>query len=278
MKASTLAILLAVFTTVLSVVVGVQAGMLYARGWRVAWGNAPEWVAAFGTVVAIIAVLVAALGYRLDVRTRTEDEHQRTLTKRRQQAELVSGWFVHFGSVHLSPQIGDEPRQPIKVTRVGLINASQVVVYDLFAVAVCRHSTDVTPVVTGPPVQTKQPDGTRVITVGMGGVAPVEWDQRRDRIAAGWLNVVQPGDWTVEIRLASPSASPDGLHLFFRDHQGVYWWRHANGALNEVLAPGPELKGDRQAQLRRIEQILGEDETDAQLTYLMLKPLKVDRQ
>lgn len=60
----------ALIALVLGVVVVVQAVMLHTQGWRVQLGNVAEWVAALGTVVAIVAVLIAALGYRHDVRTR----------------------------------------------------------------------------------------------------------------------------------------------------------------------------------------------------------------
>jgi hypothetical protein len=140
-------LMFALISLALGVVVVVQAVMLHTQGWRVQLGNVAEWVAAFGTVVAIAAVLFAALGYRHDVRTRAEDERQRIATERRQQAELLSGWFVHFGSARHGPQIGNVPPEIINVTQVGLINASQVVIYDLFVVALCRPKSEPMPMV-----------------------------------------------------------------------------------------------------------------------------------
>jgi NAD/NADP transhydrogenase beta subunit len=81
-----LAVVFGVLAMVLGVVVVVQAVMLHAEGWHIAMGTVPEWLAAFGTVVAIAAVLVAALGYRHEVRSRTQDERQRREVARRQQA------------------------------------------------------------------------------------------------------------------------------------------------------------------------------------------------
>jgi hypothetical protein len=91
------AILFAALAIALGVVVLVQAVMLHARGWRIALGTLPEWFSAFGTIAAIAAVLVATLGYRHEVRSRTQDEELRREAARRQQAELLSGWLINHG-------------------------------------------------------------------------------------------------------------------------------------------------------------------------------------
>lgn len=252
----------------------IQAGMLNAK-WKLDLGNVPDWIAAFGTVVAIVAVLFAALGYRHDVRTRADDERQRRTTERRQQAELLSAWFVHFGSARLGPKIGSAPPELINVTQVGLINASQVVIYDLFVVAQCRHNPYPIPTVVNFDPRTdvvRRSDGSpEGVAIQMGSIEPVEWERSRDCLAVGWAKVIAPGRWSVELRLATTSVTPSQLHLFFRDHRGAYWWRDATGNLTELPAPADEQ--NRQTRLREIEKVLGEDPTDASVRFLSLKPL-----
>ncbi|ORA08050.1 hypothetical protein BST14_25175 [Mycobacterium arosiense ATCC BAA-1401 = DSM 45069] len=260
---------------VLAVVVGVQAVMLHTQGWRVQLGNVAEWVAALGTAVAIVAVLFAALGYRHDVRTRVEDEKQRAAVERRQQAELLSGWFVHYGSARQGPQMGNASPEIINVTQIGLINASQVVVYDLFAAALCRHQSHPTPMVVNfdeASAVVRRPGGAiQSVAVEMGFVPPVEWEARRDRLAVGSAKVLAPGRWSVELRLGTTSVVPSELHLFFRDHRGVYWWRDAVGHLTEMPAPVDDQ--NRKSRVRLIEEALGEEPTDARVGVLSPKPL-----
>jgi hypothetical protein len=265
----------ALIALVLGVVVVVQAVMLHTQGWRVQLGNVPEWVAALGTVVAIVAVLFAALGYRHDVLTRVEDEKQRVVTERRQQSELLSGWFVHYGSARHGPQIGDAPREVINVTQIGLINASQVVVYDLLVVALSRWKSYPTPMVVNFDESTavvRRPGGAiQSVAVEMGFIPPVEWERRRDRLAVGSAKVLAPGRWSVELRLGTTSVEPNELHLFFRDHRGVFWWRDAIGNLTEV--PAPVDPQNREIRVRLIEETLGEEPTDARVSVLSPKPL-----
>lgn len=265
----------ALIAVALGVAVVVQAVMLHTQGWRVQLGNVAEWISAFGTAGAITAALYAALGYRHDVRTRAEDERQRIATERRQQAELLSGWFIHFGSVRPGPKIGDAPRENINVTQVGLINASQVVVYDLFIVATCQWKPEPTPVVLNFDPQTgvaRRPDGSvESVSAEMGWVAPVEWERSRDVLAVGWAKVAGPGRWSADLRLGSASVTPKELHLFFRDHRGVHWWRDAIGHLTEM--PAPVGHQNRQARLREIEEAVGEEPTDVRVSLLALKPL-----
>lgn len=259
----------------LGVVVGVQAVMLHTQGWRVQLGNVAEWIAAIGTVVAIVAVLFAALGYRHDVRARVEDENQRITSERRQQSELLSGWFVHFGSARYGPRIEDAPAEIINVAQVGLINASQVVIYDLFVVALCRWQPHPTPVVVNfdeSKLVGRRSEGLiEKVAVQTQLIPPVEWDRPRDCLAVGSAKVVAPGRWSIELRLATTSVVPDKLHLFFRDHRGVHWWRDAIGQLTEL--PVPVDDQNRAARVRLIEKVLGEEPTDATVGVLALKPL-----
>jgi hypothetical protein len=132
----------------------------------------------------------------------------------------------------------------INVTQIGLINASQIVVYDLFLVALCQHTSHPTLIAVDLDERTdvvRRRDGSiQSVAVGMGFIEPIEWERRRDSLAVGWAKVVAPGRWSVELRLATTSVQPDQLHLFFRDHRGVYWWRDATGNLTELPAPRDE--------------------------------------
>jgi hypothetical protein len=105
----------------------------------------------------------------------------------------------------------------------------------------------------------------------MGFIPPVEWERRRDSLAVGWAKVIAPGRWSVELRLGTTSVDPSQLHLFFRDHRGVYWWRDAIGQLTELPAPVDDQ--NRESRLRLIEEALGDERTDARVNVLSLKPL-----
>lgn len=100
-----LAVVSAVLAVALGVTVGVQAAMLHTRGWRVAWGTLPDWLAAGGGVATVGALVVAWLVYRHDIKSRRDDERQRVAVERRRQAELLSAWFIHYGSPRLSAPI-----------------------------------------------------------------------------------------------------------------------------------------------------------------------------
>ncbi|WP_133054444.1 hypothetical protein [Mycolicibacter algericus] len=77
--------MLTVATLMLGVVVAVQAAMLHARGWRIALGSVPEWLAAFGTFAAFGALLIAAREWRAgqDERRSLEDERRAADAERR---------------------------------------------------------------------------------------------------------------------------------------------------------------------------------------------------
>lgn len=83
--ASWIAAVLAFSTFVLAVIVGILAGTLYARGWRLALGTVPEAVAAIGTVAAL---LVAIGVWQHDITTRRADELDARQAKER--AELAA--------------------------------------------------------------------------------------------------------------------------------------------------------------------------------------------
>lgn len=161
------------------------------------------------------------------------------------------------------------------MTQIGLINASQVVIYDLRVVAVCRKKSHPTPMVIDFDERTavvRRPDGgIQSVAVEMGFIPPVEWERRRDRLAVGSAKVVAPGRWSVELRLGTTSVEPNELHLFSCDHRGVYWWRDAIGNLTELPAPVDDQ--NREIGVRLIEEVLREEPTDTRVTILSLKTL-----
>jgi hypothetical protein len=60
-----LAIGFGVSTLALGVVVGVQAAMLHAEGWRISIGSLPEYVAATGIVATAVSAVVAVRTLRM---------------------------------------------------------------------------------------------------------------------------------------------------------------------------------------------------------------------
>lgn len=252
-----------VLSLILVGVVIVQATMLHARGWRIVGGTLPDWLEALGGIATVLALIVAWRVYRHDVSARADDKVKRALDERRRQAELLTGWFIHGGGARLRPRIADGtrpgpipagmPQEVINVAEVGLINASQVIVYDLIVAAVCEPSPPI-PVIYGP--------------ADIQMTEPVEWNPERDTLARGRAKVLAPGQWSVDLRLATTSVKPTALHLFFRDHQGVYWWRDARGRLTEQVPPPDDGRGRE----RQIAEALGEP-TDGRVRDLAVRPL-----
>lgn len=82
--AGKLAIGFAIATVALLVLVGVQATMLYIRGWRVTWGSMPEWLAGLGAVAAFGVVWFAAQEWRsgqAERRDREADQARRVVAE-----------------------------------------------------------------------------------------------------------------------------------------------------------------------------------------------------
>jgi hypothetical protein len=256
--------ILAVVVASLAAVVFVQAVTLCAQGCVVAWQVTSQLLAALGGIATAGTLLVAWLVYRRDQKNRANDERHRETVERRRQAELLSGWFINIGSAKLKAPIPDgtvpgtvqwdPPREVVNHAAVGLINASQVVVYDLIVAAIC-----------GP----HQPLPIAYSSTDIRISEPVEWNEERDRLARGRANVLPPGQWTVGLRLATASLVPTDLHLFFRDHQGAYWWRNATGKIAEM--PPPDGR-DPRSRDRQIAEALGVP-TDGRVRFLVVKPL-----
>jgi hypothetical protein len=169
--------------------------------------------------------------------------------------ELLSGWLINHGGARHGARIGDVPPKVVNLADAGLINASQVVVYDVIVVAVCEHHDPL-------PVAYSMSD--------IRFTDPVPWDPKRDRLACGRAKVLPPGHWKVALRLATTSLAAMDLHLFFRDHQGVYWWRDASGQIREQPPPPDDRNG--KGRIRQIEVALGEGPTDGRVGILVPKP------
>lgn len=252
----------------LGVGVIVQAVMLHVRGWRPQWGNVAEWFGAAGAIATVLALVVAWRVYQADKTARTDEDTRREDAEQRRQAELISGWFINYGSAKLARPIPDgtqpgttwdpPPAEVVNHAHVGLINASQVVIYDVVVVAICQRAPGPLPFHNGEDFVLSH---------------YVEWSEERDRLAQGSANVLAPGWSKVELRLATASLRPDQLHLFFRDHQGTYWWRDHIGKLTKMTTP---VDSDPKARNRQIAEALGVA-TDGRVGILMVKPLKENR-
>lgn len=244
----------------LAVVFGIAAAgeriELDNRHFHIEWGNAAEWAAGIGTVLAFAAT-VYVFGYRT---------RERRLADRREQAGLITAWITPWvGEITPTYKVFREDRggEFVTITRVNIINASPSVIYDLVAVVTCEHSDKPIPVFD---------PGTATSTMWQPPSTP--WEPRRDRLARAQARALPPGRWKAAVELPSPSVRPKDLNLFFRDHRGVYWRRDPLGQLIEQAAP-PQDK-DGKGRLRQIEHELGEGPSDAPLRVLVLKPPTTD--
>jgi hypothetical protein len=198
--------------------------MLHTRGWRIALGTLPEWFAAFGTLVAIGAVLVAALGYRHQVHSHTEDEQQLRQAERRQQAETITAWMGGQTAVYREVIRGQGPVMACTV-QVNILNASPSVVYDVVVAVICKHSERPTLVNTAEGIAQSH----------------TAWNPQRDRLALGRAEAVPPGPWRVRVKLAHESVIAEHVHLFFRDHRGVTGTPSATRRQASPVISGDEL-------------------------------------
>ena len=80
---------------------------------QIQWGNASEWFGAIGTVLAFVAGVVVI---RRHSRWRRRDEARRRDELRKQQAELITGWW------------------DVDTSELELINNSRGIVYHVVAV------------------------------------------------------------------------------------------------------------------------------------------------
>jgi hypothetical protein len=257
-----LAIALAVLAVLLGVVVTVQAVMLRAQGWRIVPGTVPDWFSAAGAVATVGALVVAWRVYRHDVDSRREDRGHRYLAERRQQAENITAWPGSQTAVEREVIAGQGPVVTSTV-QVNILNASPSVIYDVIVVTTNRHS--------GHPGLINSPIGVSVApNLANVRFEEFDWLPNRDRLARGRAQVVPPGRWRVSVKLAHPCVVAEEVHLFFRDHRGVYWWRDADGQLTELPAPPNR---DRDGRKQQIEDALGEGPSDSGLGILIPKPL-----
>lgn len=256
------AIVFAVATLGLSVAVVLQALMLYAQGWRAAWGTVPDWLAAVGAFATVLALVVAWRVYRHDVDSRRDDRERQDRTERRQQAENITAWLGSQTAVE-KEVIAGKGLEIVSAVQVNILNASPSVIYDVIVVTKNRHS--------GHPGLISSPNGMSIApNLPKIRFEEFDWVDRRDRLARGRAQVVPPGAWRASVKLAHPSVVAEEVHLFFRDQRGVYWWRHADGQLAEQPAP---LSRDRDGRKQQIENVLDEGPSDSGLVVLIPKPL-----
>jgi len=251
-------IVFAVATVVLGVAVAVQAVMLHNQGWRVVPGSVPDWFGAVGALATVLALVVAWRVYRHDINSRHEDRERQDHAERRQQAENITAWLGSQTAVEKEVVQG-QGLQVVSTVEVHILNASPSAIYDVIAVTTNRHS--------GHPGIINSPRGESIAP----NLAPVrfeefDWQPRRDRLARGRAQVVPPGRWQASVKLAHAAVAAEDVHLFFRDHRGVYWWRHADGQLSDQPAPPNRHRDGRKQQ---IEDALGEGPSDSGLVILM---------
>jgi hypothetical protein len=240
------AVALAGLALVLGFVVVVQAMMLHAQGWRVAMGTMPDWLVAAGAVATVGTLVVALLVYLRDANT-----------ARRQQAEAILAWTGSQRNLY-AEVIRGQGSIMASTVEVNLLNASPAVLYDLVVVVLGRHAPTAT-----------------LVNVGDQGMSALreDWEQRRDRLAAGRAKVLPAGSWQVRVKLAHPSVIADEVHLFYRDQRGVYWWRDPGGQVSEYQPPPPDDRSG-EARIRQIADTLGEGPTNARIGILVPKPLR----
>ena len=106
---------------------------------HVEWGNAAEWAAGTGTVLAFGATLFVF--YR--------QMRERWLADRRQQAELITGW-TGASTPTYREFVQGKGREYVTTMRVNLINASPSVIYDLVVVLTCTQTKFPVPVTVDP--------------------------------------------------------------------------------------------------------------------------------
>lgn len=233
----------------MGIVAAVQRVELHNRRLHVELGNVAEWAAAVGTVAAFgIAVWVFLYGNRIRIQA-----------ERREQAELITAWMRDY-HLQIFKEATEGAGQAVKSSySVGIINASQVVVYDVLVVLSCEHRA--------PPFPDKFLERSTLMAP-----EPIRWEPRRDRLAWGKLAVLPPGRVDVSVRLTNTSVRAVDLNIFFRDHRGVYWRRAVYGRLTEMPEPSANDEKDRCRRMQ-IEQELGEGPSDAPVCYLVAKPL-----
>lgn len=263
---------------VLSVLVVAQGITLLTQNWRLAWEVFPNWISAFGGVATIGALIVAWMLYRHDVDKRLADDDYRADSELRRQADLVTAWFIHYGRAQFAPVVTLDitgttvdtifrdtgaPRQLVSHFQFGLINASQVVIYDLVVATICEPRQSPLLIATTQPTDVGKP----------------EWVEDRDRVVLGRANVLPPGHRSALLQLPTTLVGPKQLHLFFRDHQGVYWWRDDKGALRKQSGPaiGSDGHGSVSSRYEQITAALGHAANASQAQYLTLKPLTDDK-
>lgn len=193
--------------TVLVAVTVIQAYAVRRTYTTVNWGSVAEGIgAAVGLIAAVgtvAAVWVAVIGWRSEVKHRRDEESDRNEERRRSQAELIGAWV-------------DTVSHEMAIMTVGIINASEGVVYDLLV-----HVDLETEIAQDPRVR-RHPD----VTIG-----PFP--------ARAHVPVVPPGHWQVTFRIAGTQDPlvATVLDVYFRDQRQLSWTRDIKGQLDHADRP-----------------------------------------
>jgi hypothetical protein len=194
-------LLLAVIVLLLSAVVVIQAVLLHADGWRVAWGTMPDWLAAVGGVATVGALFVAWRVYLHAKETRDEDEtlrddaeRKRQDAERRQQAELITVWIIKSRKASFET-----------VIEVGLINSSKGLAYNV-----------------------------QIEVIGAADDPTLVFKANKS-VARASVRVLPPGKWVAEMVLSDKRLNPVSTDIYFRDQAMNEWNRDERlGTLSEA--------------------------------------------
>jgi hypothetical protein len=178
-------------------------------------GDLPAWVAAVGTVGALIAALVQIKRER-DRRIRQEEKDREE--RHQEQARLVSGWVGTY-----EPVPWDDPDNPAPIVRypMYLQNSSNEPIYNVLTTVV-----------------TLQAAGTP--RTGEEWSAYVEsMSEHEVMIPRTTAVILPPGRWRVWVVSEPVSAMQVRLaaEVAFTDRSGVHWVRRSDGALEQLEAP-----------------------------------------
>lgn len=182
------------------------------------WGNVPDWVAAIGTVAALVAASFAARYASRQVGHLQKESDERQLGARQVHASRVSSWISGGGSAPYA---------------VFILNAGTQPVYDVLHVFIGPNNYNGFWHHPIPPADSPQIDSgmTSFINSQRGDVKSIDlsWDPDSSDELSKILDQLRTGEaedakWQMRRLL---------LRLFFTDANGVRWERRVDGTLKE---------------------------------------------
>jgi hypothetical protein len=141
--ATALAIVFAALALVLFVVVLAQAEMLYTKGWRLALGTVPEWMAGFGTVFTAIAALAAFGTLSVATKERQSLEAERQALAAQREDERRDHVMSQARLIVVEQIPGSNPGQPLKPF-ITIRNHSSMPIFNLHIDYASRRDSRVT--------------------------------------------------------------------------------------------------------------------------------------